>query len=53
MVAVFLGYTIILSCLYPVILGLGVMYTSVLMGALYGRAYRETQETFATAGVIA
>jgi len=42
-VSQFLIYTIILCCLYPVVLVLVTPYTQVVMGALLGAAYRNTQ----------
>ena len=48
-----LSYTIILYCFYPVIIGLGTLYASLIMSALFGSAYREAKERLAAAGVIA
>jgi hypothetical protein len=48
-----LAYTIIFYCLYPVLFGLGMMYSSLIMFALFGRAYREAQGKMAAAGIIA
>jgi hypothetical protein len=53
LIASMLAYSIILSCLYPVFLGLGLMYGALIMSALFGRAYREAQGRMAAAGVIA
>jgi hypothetical protein len=53
LIATMLAYTIILYCLYPVFLGLGLMYSSLILFSLFGRAYREAQGRLAAAGVIA
>jgi hypothetical protein len=52
-ISALLAYTIILYCFYPIFLGLGMMYSSLLMCALFGQAYREAQGRMAAAGVIA
>jgi hypothetical protein len=43
MVGSILSYTIILSCLYPLAMLFLAYYGPLLMGALFGAAYRETQ----------
>lgn len=43
MIASMLVYTIVLVCLYPFLLGVLTLYSTVLMGSLYGMAYYHTQ----------
>lgn len=52
-VVVMATYTIILACLFPVLFAGTVFYCLVLMGALYGMAYRETRTQLAVSGVAA
>jgi hypothetical protein len=47
MVATVAMYTIILSCLYPLIIMLLLVYSPLVMGALFGTAYHETQASLA------
>jgi hypothetical protein len=50
MVGSILYATIILSCLYPLIMLFLAYYSLLLMGALFGAAYRETQANLETGG---
>jgi hypothetical protein len=47
------AYTVVLACLFPVLLAGLAFYTIVLMGALYGMAYRETRAQLAVSGAAA
>lgn len=53
LVAGIFAYTIICFPLYYPLLGLGLMYASLVGSVLYGLAYRSAQSRFAMAGVIA
>jgi hypothetical protein len=39
--------SIILACLYPLLIGFMVLYSPLLQGALFGTAYHETQARLA------
>ena len=52
-VVVMATYTIVLACLFPVLIAGMAFYTLVLMGALYGMAYHETRTQLAVSGVAA
>lgn len=52
-VVVMTTYTIVLACLFPVLFAGMAFYSLVLMGALYGVAYRETRTQLAVSGVAA
>lgn len=43
MLASILIYTIVLACLYPFVFGIMMLYSNVIMGALFGMAYHHTQ----------
>jgi hypothetical protein len=45
-------FTIILACLMPLLMGLAIFYSVIMMGALFGRAYYETQSELAVAGEL-
>lgn len=45
-------FTIILACLMPFLLGLAIFYSVIMMGALFGTAYYETQSELAVAGEL-
>ena len=42
-IAAMFMYTLVLACLYPILIGAVGFYASVLLGALFGRAYFHTQ----------
>lgn len=48
-----ISYTIILTCFVPFLYGILYVYYTMIMGALFGRAYREAQDKLATVGEIA
>jgi hypothetical protein len=50
--AYLLFFTIILACLVPLLIGFSAFYVPVMMGALFGTAYYETQSELAVAGEL-
>ena len=49
----FISYTIILTCIVPFLYGVLYVYYMMILGALFGSAYREAQDKLATVGEIA
>lgn len=52
-IASFFLFTIVLACLYPLLLGVLVTYSTLLMGSFYGMAYYHTQAGLAEAEAAA
>jgi hypothetical protein len=53
MLVMVLMYTIVLACLYPLLLGVVMTYSTLLMGTFYGMAYYHTQAGLAEAEAVA
>ena len=53
MLVMLLMYTIVLACLYPLLLGVVMTYAMLLMGSFYGMAYYHTQAGLAEAEAAA